>query len=117
MATWTDAERIGLGLPETTRGDAHEGSPALFVRRQQFARLRWSDAGDEILQFWVPDADLVQAFVHDDPETYGGAPGYSKKVVMASLPRLEGQTLRELLVESWTCRAPLSLRKVHPDLR
>ena len=59
-----------------------------MVRTQQFARLRWDDVGGEILQFWVPDPDLVAAYAQDDPTTYHGAPGYSKKVVMASLPLL-----------------------------
>lgn len=116
-STWIDVERVGLSLPETSLGAAHEGSPALLVRTQQFARLRWDDVGGEILQFWVPDADLVAAYAQDDPATYHGAPGYSKKVVMASLARLDNQTLRELLVESWACRAPVTLRRKHPDLR
>jgi hypothetical protein len=65
----------------------------------------------------VPDADLVAAYVQDDPTVYHGAPGFSKKVVMATLTRLDGQTLRELLVESWSCRAPATVRKRHPGLR
>jgi len=117
QTTWIDVERVGLSLPETSLGAAHEGSPALLVRTQQFARLRWDDVGGEILQVWVPDADLVAAYAEDDPATYHGASGYSKKVVMASLARLDPQTLRELLVESWACRAPVTLRRKHPDLR
>jgi hypothetical protein len=117
VATWADVERIGLSLPETALGEAHEGSPALVTRERQFARLRWDDDGREILQFWVADPDLVAAYVNDDPATYRGAPGFSKKVVMATLSRLDDQLLRELLVESWSCRAPASLRKAHPDLR
>ena len=117
ISTWVDVERVGLSLPETSLGAAHEGSPALLVRTQQFARLRWYDVGGELLQFWVPDADLVAAYAQDDPATYHIAPGYSRKVVMASLARLDHQTLRELLVESWACRAPVTLRRKYPDLR
>lgn len=116
VATWIDVERIGLALPEAALGQAHEGSPAVLVRTQQFARLRWDEAS-EILQFWVPDADLVQAYVQADPELYWGAPGYSKKVVMARLGRIADDMVRELLVESWWARAPMSLRKAHRDLR
>lgn len=116
MVTWVDVERVGLSLPETTLGEAHEGSPAVLVRTQQFARLRWDDASNEILQFWVPDPDLVQAYVQADPELYWGAPGFSKKVVMTRLGRLTEEVVRELLVESWCARAPVSLRKAHPDL-
>jgi hypothetical protein len=117
MSSWSEVERIGLSLPDTAAGQAHEGSPAVLVRDRQFARLRWDDAGVEILQFWVPDADLVAAYVQEDPTVYGGAAGYSKKVVMATLTGLDAQTLREVLVESWSCRAPATLRKRHPDLR
>lgn len=117
MATWIDVERIGLSLPETAIGQAHEGSPAVMVRTQQFARLRWDDAGNEILQFWVPDPGLVQAYVQNDPELYWGAPGYSKKVVMARLGSIAEEVVRELLVESWSARAPVSLRTAHSRLR
>lgn len=117
VATWRDVERVGLTLPEASLGEAHEGSPAVVVRTKQFARLRWDDAGNEVLQFWVQDADLVAAYCQEDPGTYWGAPGFSTKVVMARLGRLDGTTLRELLVESWSCRAPVSVSKAHRDLR
>lgn len=117
MSSWADVERVGLSLPETSLGEAHEGSPAVLVRTQQFARLRWDDAETEVLQFWVPNADLVAAYVDDDPVTYYAAPGFSRKAVMARLSRLDSQTLREVLVESWMCRAPKRLTKAHSDLR
>jgi hypothetical protein len=117
MSTWADVERIALGLPESTLGEAHEGSPAVLVRTRQFARLRWDDTGAEVLQFWVPDAGLVAAYVDADPATSYGAPGFSTKVVMARLTHLENQPLREALVESWMCRAPKTLSKAHADLR
>ena len=117
MASWADVEKVALDLPETAKGEAHEGSPAIYVRTQQFARLRWDDTSGEVLQFWVPDEDLVHAYVQADPATYYGAAGYSKKVVMARLPMVDQATMRELLVESWICRATATLRKQHPDLR
>ena len=115
--TWADVERIGLSLPESSLGEAHEGSPAVFVRSKQFARLRITDDDREVLQFWVAEPDLVQAYVDDDPTTYGSARGYSPCVVMATLARLGIDLLRELLVESWSCRAPARLRAAHADLR
>jgi hypothetical protein len=117
IAAWDDVERVGLTLPESSRGVAHEGSPALLVRAKQFARLRWDKVGHEILQFWVPDADVVGAYAQDDPRTYWSAPGFSKKVVMARLDRVDTETLREVLVGSWACRAPGSVIRTHPDLR
>ena len=116
MTTWRDAERIALTLPEAELGEAHEGSAAVFVRTRQFARLRW-DGDRELLQVWVPDAALVAPYVEEDPETYRSIPGYSKLVLLGALDRLDGATVRELLVESWAARAPKRLVAAHPDLR
>jgi hypothetical protein len=117
VALWADVEKVALALPQTTKGDAHEGSPAIYVRTQQFARLRWDDTGGEVLQFWVPDADLVQAYAEADPVAYYGASGYSRKVVMVRLRMIDAAMLRELLVESWMCRATTTLRRQHEGLR
>jgi hypothetical protein len=115
VATWADVERVGLGLPETSLGDSHGGEPVVLVRTRQFARLRRSDDG-EVLQFWVADEDLVAAFETSDPQIFHGARGFSRKVVMARLPALSAVELREVLVESWSCRATATLRSIHPDL-
>jgi hypothetical protein len=116
VATWRDAERVALTLPEAGPGEAHEGSPAVWVRARQFARLRW-DGDAELLQVWVPDAGLVATYVEEDPATYRAIPGYSPLVVLARLDRLEAGDVRELVVESWAARAPKRLVAAHPDLR
>jgi hypothetical protein len=116
VATWRDAERIALTLPEAQLGEAHEGSAAVVVRTRQFARLRW-EGERELLQVWVPDAALVAPYVEEDPETYRAIPGYSKLVLLGVLDRLDDATVRELLVESWSARAPKRLMAAHPDLR
>lgn len=115
--TWDQVQRVGLTIPETSLGVAPEGSPAVLVRTKQFARLRTDNDRGQVLQFWVADPDHVQAYPADDPDTYRGAPGYSRKVVMARLDRLDPQILREVLVESWSSRAPVTLRRRHADLR
>ncbi len=116
MATWEDVERVGLSLPETRLGDSHGGEPAILVRTQQFARFR-RDEGGEVLQFWVPGEDLVGAYLTSAPEVYWDAPGFSRKVVMARLKALGLPELREVLVESWSCRATATVRAAYPDLR
>jgi hypothetical protein len=70
-----------------------------------------------VLQFRVADSDLVDAYVESDPDANWGSPGFSKKVVMARLSRLDGLILREVQVESWMCGAPIPVRKAHLDLR
>jgi hypothetical protein len=116
VATWADVERVGLGLPETQLGDSHGGEPVVLVRTRQFARLRHDD-DDEVLQFWVPDEDLVAAYVTSSPGVFRGAPGFSRKVVMARLSAVGEVELREVLVESWACRDTATLRTAHPQLR
>lgn len=117
MASWRDVERVALALPGATKGAAHEGSPAILVGKNQFARRRTTDAGDEVLQFWVADEDLVQGYVEIDATIYWGARGYSRQVVMARLAHLDADAVRDALVESWTARASATLRRQHPDLR
>ena len=116
VATWADVERVGLSLPETRLGDSHGGEPVVLVRAQQFARFRRDDNG-EVLQFWVSAEDLVGGYLTSTPEVFWGAPGFSRKVVMARLKALGLSELREVLVESWSSRANATLRKAHPDLR
>jgi hypothetical protein len=116
VTTWREAERVALTLPQAELGVAHEGSPAVWVRSKQFARLRW-DGDRELLQAWVADPALVPTYVEEDAVTYRAIPGYSRYVVLAALDRLTPATVRELLVESWAARAPKRLVAAQPDLR
>jgi hypothetical protein len=116
VATWREAELVALTLPGAELGEAHEGSPAVFVHGKQFTRLRW-DGDRELLQVWVADPALVPTFVEEDPATYQAIPGYSRYVVLAAVDRLAPTTVRELLVESWAAQAPKRLVAAHPDLR
>jgi len=113
MATWQDVERLGLELPETSRGTAHEGSATLTVGDVQFARLRSGGDAREVLQFWVPERELVAAYVEENPLAFRAAPGFSKKVVMAELALLDLQAVREILTESWAARAPGRVLRTH----
>jgi hypothetical protein len=57
MASWADVERLGLALPGTEKGEAHEGSPAIYVGRNQFARLRWDgDRRENLVESWTARA-------------------------------------------------------------
>jgi hypothetical protein len=112
VATWADVERVGLTLPEATRGQAHSGEPAVLVRSAIFARSREEGA---VLQFWVADPDLVHSYVESDGATYWGAAGYSRTVVMARLAALDEGELRDALVGSWRARATATLRKRHAE--
>ena len=112
MVTWADVERVALSLPETRRGEAHTGEPAVLVRSTIFARSREEGA---VLLFWVADPDLVAGYVESDGATYRGAAGYSRTVVMAGLSGLAEDDVRDVLVESWRARATATLRKRHAE--
>ena len=113
MTTWADVERIALSLPETARGEAHSGEPAVLVRTRIFARSRQESS---VLQFWVADERLVDGYIESDGMTFWGARGYSRMVVMARLSGLDESDLRDVLVESWQARTTATLRKRHADL-
>ena len=113
MTTWADVERIALSLPETARGEAHSGEPAVLVRTRIFARSR---EASKVLQFWVADERLVEGYVESDDSTFRGARGYSRTVVMARLSGLDESDLHDVLVESWQARTTATLRKQYADL-
>jgi len=115
VATWNDVVSVVSDLPEATPSTAHEGSPAFEVRKRQFLRQRVED-GRTILQFWVRDTGIQDMFVQADPETFWVHHRFNVPATMAWLDMVDGETLREVLIESWTARAPKTLTKAHPNL-
>jgi hypothetical protein len=116
VATWADVVREVSDLPEVSASTAHEGSPAFEVRHRQFLRQRVDD-GRTILQFWVRDAGIQDAFVQASPDTFWVHHRFTVPATMAWLDLVDSQTLREVLVESWTARAPKRLVQAHPNLK
>ncbi|TDD56340.1 hypothetical protein E1263_25200 [Kribbella antibiotica] len=111
MADWTEVERIAATLPETAPGVAHEGSPAYDVAGRQFARLRWNDAGREILQFWTPDPADRDALTAGSPATYWLAKAFPS-AVFGWLDAIDAPELVEVLTDSWAARAPARVRRL-----
>lgn len=104
MATWRDVERIAGGLAGAKPGRAHEGSPTVDVGRHPFARLRWDEAGREILQFWSLDLDSRDALA-DCSDIFFAVQTFKVKVsIWAWLDRLEEAELTEILTDSWLAR-------------
>lgn len=111
MASWDDVGKIALSLPETTAGQAHEGSPAYDVAGRQFARLRW-DEGRELLQFWAGDREGLAA---SNPDAYSLWKAFPA-AVFGWLDQLDTDELREIIIDSWRARAPKRLVKTHPEV-
>ncbi len=116
MATWDDVVASVGDLPDVTASTAHQGSPAFDVHGRQFLRQR-VDNGRAVLQFWVRDTGVQDAIVQTEPDTFWVHHRFNVPSTMAWLDRLDAATLREVLVESWTARAPKGLVKAHPDLK
>lgn len=111
MASWDDVGKIALSLPDTTPGEAHEGSPAYDVAGRQFARLRW-DEGRELLQFWAVDREGLAA---SNPEAYSLWKAFPA-AVFAWLDQLDTDEVHEIVTDSWRARAPKRLVKAHPEV-
>ncbi len=104
MATWVDVCRLGARLPGAVLGQAHDGSPAWFAGRHQFARLRWDDDGRDLVQVWTGEMDTEQALA-DRRDTFVHIATFRYRVTMwALLERLEQRELAELLLDSYDIR-------------
>jgi hypothetical protein len=122
VATWDDARRIALSLPETAERFIH-GSQGWHVRNKGFVwerPLRKADLqalGDKapsgpILGARVEHVQAKEALIGDAPDIYFTTPhfdGYA--AVLVRLERISLDELRELIVEAWLTRAPKRLAR------
>lgn len=124
MASWTDVERLALGLPETAEGTSRElrvwqvkGKTFVWDRplRPKEVEALGGDAPEgPILAAWVEDLGAKQAMLADDPGVYFTTPHFDNyAIVLARLQRLGAEELRELVVEAWLARAPKRLVKAY----
>jgi hypothetical protein len=116
VATWDDVVQGVVDLPEVAPSTAHEGSPAFEVRHRQFLRQRVEDERT-ILQFWVRDTGVQDSFVQPEPDIFWVHHRFGTPATMAWLDMMDRETLREVLVESWSARAPKRLVQAHPNLK
>ena len=104
MATWADVDEMAGRLPGAELGVAHEGSPAWYAGRHQFARLRWDDDERELAQVWTGEMDTEQALA-GRRDTFVRIDTFRHRVTMwARLDRLDRRELAELLLESYDIR-------------
>jgi hypothetical protein len=103
VATWHDVERLVAALPDAELGEAHEGSPAYYAGRHQFARRREVD-GQPVVQLWSGDLDLGRQLA-SRPDTFVRIDTFDFRVsVRARLDRLGARELAELLLDSYRIR-------------
>jgi hypothetical protein len=110
MTSWRDVEALCARLPGASRGVAHEGSPAYFVGRHPFARLRWSEDGREILQSWSADMDTDAALAHRR-DVFPVVHTFTYRVsIWAYLDALTERETAEMVLDSYVTRGPVSRR-------
>lgn len=110
MSSWRDVEALCAQLPGAELGEAHEGSPAYFVGRHPFARLRWSEGGREILQFWSEEMDTAAAFANRH-DVFPVVHTFTHRVsIWAYLDALSEREIAEMVLDSYLARGPASRR-------
>jgi hypothetical protein len=117
MATWSDVRRIVRTLPDTDEKTSY-GNAAWTVHGKSFAwerPLRKADLealgkdapSGAILGVHTEGLEMKEALLRSDPAVYFTTPhfdGYA--AVLVVLAKISKPALRDLLVESWLCRAP-----------
>ena len=110
---WTSVCGIALELPETEEQD-HIGSAAVRVAGKIFVQLSAEDPTSIVIKLSGSSQDQL---VRYDPTTFSvpahwGKFGWTKVFLL----KVEEQTLKEALIESWSMVAPKKLVKQNAEL-
>lgn len=120
MATWDDVRRRALALPGVTEGTSY-GNLAwkvdgkLFVWERPLRKRDLEELGDAapegpVVGARVEHEGAKRALVESEPDVFfttAHFDGYPS--ILARLDRLDDETLQEVVVEAWLCRAPKRL--------
>lgn len=100
-----EARRVALALPGAEEGTSY-GTPAFFVRRKLFARLR-EDGDSLVLKCNVYERKYL---VEDQPDVFYFTDHYRDyPLVLMRLSAASPALLRERMEESWRIAAPKKL--------
>jgi hypothetical protein len=101
---WRDVCELAGRLPDARLGQAHEGSPAWYAGRHQFARLRRDDDERELLQVWTGDMD-TEAALTARRDVFVEVHTFQYRVtVWCYLDRIDLREAAELLLDSYGIR-------------
>jgi hypothetical protein len=113
MSTENDVRKIALSLPETTEKLSY-GTPGFRVKDKLFLRIR-SDAEGGLVVF-VPDLGEKEALLASDSKKFFTTPHYDGyATVLVNLKAVGVRELRELITESWRCKAPKRVLQTYGD--
>jgi hypothetical protein len=95
--------KIALSFPEAHEKSSY-GSPAIFIAKKFFTRLR---AEDESLVLYVGSIDERDMLIESDPKTFHITEHYRNyPTVLARIARLNEKVLRAMLERRWREIAP-----------
>jgi len=107
VATEAHVRSIALSLPETTEKPSY-GTPCFRVKDKLFLRIR-SDAEGGLVVF-VADLEEKEALLRSSSKKFFTTPHYDGHAsVLVNLLAVGAKELRELITDSWRCRAPKKL--------
>ena len=120
-----DLDELAMAMPETTKALSDDGRPSYHVHGKMycFHRGQRPDAVDpetgermtDVLMFRVADLDVKELILSDDRGVYFTTPhfrGYPAVLVrIPDLARIDGEELRDLVVEAWLTRAQKRIAK------
>jgi hypothetical protein len=113
VATENDVRRIALSLPETIE-KLWYGTPGFRVKDKGFLRIR-SEAEGGLVVF-VADLGEKEALLASDSKKFFTTPHYrGYPTVLVNLEAIGVRELRELIVESWRCKAPKRVLQSYGD--
>lgn len=126
MATWADVERTALALPGASRGTAWN-RPTVEVNGRWFVLDRDArpdavdpDTGErwqDLIVLYVEDEETKLRLAADDSGYFLTTPHFdrSPRMILAHLDRIDLESLREAILDSWLARAPRRLVAAHAD--
>ena len=108
-----DVRRIALSLPETSEKPWFN-TPGFRVKDKSFLRIRSEAEGGLVI--FVADLGEKEALLASDPKKFFTTPHYDGyPAVLVNLKAVGVRELRELITESWRCKAPKRVLKAYGD--
>jgi hypothetical protein len=112
MPTWQDVTTIGLALPKTEVATWF-GTPGMKVAGKGFLRLRTEAEGGLVV---LCDHDKKEMLLRSGDPAFFTTPHYDGyPSILVNMRKVKRAELRDLIIESWRRKAPLTLLREFDD--
>jgi hypothetical protein len=109
---------VGLGLPDVEASTRYDGSPVLKLRGCFLAALATHESAECDTLVIRADPDEREWMIADAPEIYYLTDYYRKyPLLLARIPMLDRDALRDLLTVSWRLTEPKTRRRSRHERR